>query len=75
MATRVEAVACPLAEVPIANPDELLLDLLPRLRGCSDGRALVMADGRLAGIVSPTDIARTLELAAIRDRTRGARPG
>ena len=74
-ATRVEAVACPLAEVPIANPDELLLDLLPRLRGCSDGRALVMADGRLAGIVSPTDIARTLELAAIRDRTRVARPG
>ena len=28
---------------------------------CPDGRALVLADERLAGIVSPADISRTLE--------------
>jgi Zn-dependent protease len=62
--TRVAAVACPLAEVPTASPDELLLDVLPRLAPGSS--ALVMDDGRLVGILSPTAIARTLELAALR---------
>lgn len=55
-------VACPVNEVPTAAPDELLTDLLPRLGGCADGRALVFERGRLVGIVSPTDISRAAAL-------------
>ena len=54
-------VACPLAEVARATPDEPVADVLPRLNGCSDGRALVFDGGRLAGIVAPADISRPLE--------------
>ena len=54
-------VACPLAEVARATPDEPVADLLPRLNECSEGRALVFADGQLAGIVAPADISRALE--------------
>lgn len=73
--TRIEAVMCPLAEVPVAAPGELLLDLLPRRSGCSDGRVLVLQDGRLVGIISPSDIARTLDLAALRHPRAGLGPG
>jgi CBS domain-containing protein len=59
--TTLREVACPLSEVARANPDEPAADVLPRLNGCSDGRALVFADGHLAGIVSPADMSRTLE--------------
>jgi Zn-dependent protease/CBS domain-containing protein len=62
--TRLRDVACPPAEVPTARPDEPLLALLPRMRGCTDGRAVVVDDlGRVIGLVSPTDISRTLQLA------------
>lgn len=54
--TLVRDAACPLAEVAQATPDEPVADVLPRLTGCSDGRALVLADGQLAGIVSPADL-------------------
>lgn len=55
-------IACPLDEVPIARPDELVSDVLVRLSGCADGRALVMDNGRLVGIISPTDISRAISL-------------
>ena len=60
--TRLRDVACPLSEIPLAGPDEPLLDLLPRLQGCSDGRAVVLHGGRVVGVVSPSDVARTLQL-------------
>lgn len=64
--TRVETVMCPLAQVPTATPQELVLDLLPRLgSGCGGGWALVIQDGQLIGMVSPADIARALDLAAL----------
>jgi Zn-dependent protease len=70
--TRVEAVMCPLAQVPTATPEELLVDLLPRLgSGCGGGWALVVQDGQLLGMVSPADIARTLELAAVASPAAG----
>jgi CBS-domain-containing membrane protein len=59
---RVRDVACPIDDVATASPDEAAADLLPRLAGCSDGRALVVSNGKLVGIVSPSDIARALEL-------------
>src|ERR1700675_2307434 len=36
--TTLREVACPLAEVARATPDEPVADVLPRLNGCSDGR-------------------------------------
>lgn len=60
--TLLREVACPPAEVPTAHPDEALTALLPRLSGCTDGRALVLADGALVGIVSPSDISRAAAL-------------
>jgi Zn-dependent protease/CBS domain-containing protein len=66
--TRLADIACPLADVATAAPDDSVADLLPRLTACTDRRALVFRDGRLAGIVSPSDIARML------DRLRTTRP-
>lgn len=60
--TSLREVACPAAEVPLADPDEPLSTLLPRLGGCADGRALAMSEGRPVGIVSPSDISRAVAL-------------
>jgi Zn-dependent protease len=59
--TTLGEVACPLSEVAQTTPEEPVADVLPRLNACSESRALVFTDGRLAGIVSPTDISRALE--------------
>jgi Zn-dependent protease/CBS domain-containing protein len=59
----VERIACPMDEVPTASPDEELTALLTHMGGAADGRVLVMTDDRLVGIVSPTDVARSLEIA------------
>lgn len=59
--TTLRDVACPLSEVARATPDEPAADLLPRFHACSDNRALIFADGRLAGIVSPADLSHALE--------------
>ena len=63
----VRDVACPPGEVATARPDEPLADLMPRMSQCADGRALVVEDGKVVGLVSPTDVARRLELADLRD--------
>jgi CBS domain-containing protein len=60
--TRLRDVACPPSEVPVARPDEPLLDLLGRMQGCTDGRAVVVDGGRVVGVVSPSDVTRTLQL-------------
>jgi Zn-dependent protease/CBS domain-containing protein len=59
--TTLRDVACPLSDVARATPDEPVADVLPRLNECSDSRALVFADGHLAGIVAPADISRAVE--------------
>jgi Zn-dependent protease len=63
--TTLAQVACPLADVVTANPDEPLADLLPRLGMCADGRAVVVEGDRVVGIVSPADIARQLVLSEL----------
>lgn len=63
--TRVRDVACPLEDVPLAHPNERLLDLLPRMTACGQGRALVLVDDRLVGIVTTADITRAVELATL----------
>jgi len=54
-------IACRPEELVLVSPEEPLPDLLPRLNGCADGRVLVVSDGRLVGIISPSDISRAVE--------------
>jgi len=71
-------VACRPDEVPTGRPDEPLVELLPRMTGCSDGRAVIVDDdNRVVGIVSPTDVSRAIQLSGFRgwkpyDGLRGA---
>jgi Zn-dependent protease/CBS domain-containing protein len=74
--TRLIDVACPLAEVPTTSPKEAIPELLQRMQSSPDGRALVTDDtGRLVGIVSPSDIARYVQLCMIRSQSRSMRRG
>lgn len=63
--TRARDVACALDDVAVAHPDERLLDLLPRMNSCGQGRALVLVDDRLVGIVTTADVTRSVELATL----------
>jgi Zn-dependent protease/CBS domain-containing protein len=62
----VQAIACPLEDVPQTSPERPLSELLLEMGGATDGRVLVLEAGRVVGIVSPTDITRSLELADLR---------
>ena len=65
--TRLQEIACAPAEVPTALPEESLVELLERMNGCADGRAVVVDDaGRVVGVVSASDVARSLQLADLR---------
>jgi Zn-dependent protease len=63
---RVADIAMPLAQIPTAAPTDLLTDLLPKLGPQSDGRALVFDGDQLVGIVSPSDVARRMQVAELR---------
>ena len=63
--TLVRSIACPREQVPTARPDDTLASLLERLGGCGDGRALVLEDGRLVGLVSPSDISRAVQRSSL----------
>lgn len=58
--TTVGQVMAPLARVVTAEPGEPVADLLPRLGSGAEHRAVVVDGGRVAGIVSPSDISRVL---------------
>ncbi|MGE5763102.1 MAG: site-2 protease family protein [Mycobacterium leprae] len=58
--TRLSDVACPPSQVPLAAPEDPLGTVLPRLHGCTQGRAVVLHEGRIVGIVSPTDVSRAI---------------
>ncbi|WP_238012318.1 site-2 protease family protein [Dactylosporangium sp. AC04546] len=64
--TTLRAAACPMSEVPVAGPDDAIVDLIPRLSGSTDRRALVVDDGRLVGVVSPRDVQRVVRCAVLR---------
>ena len=65
--TRLQEIACPPGEVPTARPEDSLVELLERMHGCADGRAVVVDDaGRVVGVVSSSDVARSLQLADLR---------
>lgn len=65
-ATPALAIACPAAEVATARPDEELVALLDRMASSPEHRAVVLRDGRVVGIVTPTDVTRTIQLVALR---------
>jgi Zn-dependent protease/CBS domain-containing protein len=65
--TRLQEIACAPNEVPIARGDDPLVELLERMHGCADGRAVVIDDaGRVVGVVSASDVARALQMADLR---------
>jgi Zn-dependent protease/CBS domain-containing protein len=59
--TLIKEVICPLDSVSMANPADPVTNLLGVSDGCSEGRTLVVDNGRLAGIISPSDISRLLQ--------------
>ncbi|MGY0004576.1 site-2 protease family protein [Micromonospora sp. I033] len=71
--TTLAEVSCRENELVLANPDEQLTDLLPRLSQCADGRALVVTDQRLVGIVSPSDISRAVQRGSMREQMAAGR--
>ncbi|MEV3987638.1 site-2 protease family protein [Streptomyces sp. NPDC049837] len=67
--TTMAEVMAPIGDVATASPDEPVSDVLPRLESAGENRVLVLEpeSRRLVGIVSPTDINRTITwLAATR---------
>ena len=59
--TRLADIACPLADIATASPDEPVADILPRLTDCASRRVLVFSDGHLAGIITPSDITQMID--------------
>jgi Zn-dependent protease/CBS domain-containing protein len=64
--TRVRQVACPLAEVTQVHPLDWLADVVTRMGGCSQGRALVIDGQQLVGVVSPSDVNRVIRAGGMR---------
>jgi len=58
--TTLGEVAVPLDRLAVAEPDELLVDVLSRA-GAGDGRVLVVDGHRVVGIVTPTDVTAAVE--------------
>jgi Zn-dependent protease len=67
---RVAECMLPLERVPVVAPDDELTDALAELSESDVGRALVVEDGRLVGLISITDLVRALEIGALRRRRR-----
>jgi CBS-domain-containing membrane protein len=59
--TLIKDVICPLDSVSTASPGDPVGNLLGVSPGCSEGRTLVVDDGRLVGIISPSDINKLLQ--------------
>ena len=68
-ATRtVRDVMLPVADVPTVSPQDAVTDAVAKLQE-GPGRAVVVEDGRVTGILSRSDIARAIEI----ERVRGPR--
>jgi len=64
-ALQVRRVVVPLDQVPRAAPEEMLLEVLPRMQGPTDGRMLVMEGGQVVGVLAPTDVSRAIQVASL----------
>jgi Zn-dependent protease len=71
---RLSAVAAPIDQIAVTNPDEPLVDLAPRLATRTRnlaaarlaGHALVVRDGVAVGVLTPADFARAIQLSQLR---------
>jgi Zn-dependent protease/CBS domain-containing protein len=59
--TLIKQISCPLDRVSTVRPADPAANLLSASDGCGDGRTLVVDNGRLAGIISPSDISRLVQ--------------
>jgi len=59
--TRIREIICPLDKVSTATPADPATNLLDVSDGCSEGRTLVVDNGLLVGIISPSDISRLMQ--------------
>jgi len=57
----VDEVMVPLPQVTVAGPQDPLADLLPRMESGAENRALVVDGGRVVGILSLSDVTRTVK--------------
>ncbi len=73
-ARRVRDAMIPFDQVPSLDEDEEAIDALAELSASEVNRGLVVDDGRLAGLLSITDLARALEVARPSRPVRGATP-
>jgi Zn-dependent protease/CBS domain-containing protein len=64
--TCVKNIQTPISELVLTTPDERADQLATRLASSADGRALVMDHGTLLGIVSSTDVMRSIDRLMIR---------
>jgi CBS domain-containing protein len=62
---RLRDVCVPHAQAPVVGPDDSLADVARRLRVPGPGLALVLADGRVVGVLGRGDISRAIQLAAL----------
>ena len=63
--THVGEVALPLSQIAVCAPADPLTGVLQRTTRESGGRALVLEEGHLVGILTPADITRVLEARAL----------
>ncbi len=69
--TRLIETASPVSEVAVGSPGQPVAELLQRMEASPDGRAMVLDDsGRLVGIVSPSDVARYVQVSMLHSQGR-----
>jgi Zn-dependent protease len=71
---RVRDVMVPLSETLVLSPDEPLFDAAVELMQTAAARGVVIDDGRLAGLLTLSDLSRVLELRRLTKRTGPGRP-
>jgi Zn-dependent protease/CBS domain-containing protein len=72
---RVRDAMVPREEVPVLDADEAAIDALAELSASEVNRGLVLDNGRLAGFLSITDLARALEVGRPSRPIRARTPG
>ena len=63
-----------LEETLVFSPEQPLFEAAVELMQSAAARGVVIADGRLAGVLTLSDLSRLLELRRLTERDRAARP-
>lgn len=72
--TPISRVMVPVEHVSVSHPDEPLQDAVGRLQAFALHRGLVLEDGRLAGLLSMSDVVRLVQGGRPRDAAAGPGP-